>query len=159
MQNLTLKFAPGVAVAIAVQWMAAAANAQFGLPLRLPEDDFVWMWGSLREAQRNDFEDFSVVGSEGGFRCELTGRLSPASSIAAPTIRDFERELQTSLFFIQSAATAMNQMEYSRDISWAKLDCDKYKDEADDATRQDREDRARERAERKREQRRARESD
>jgi hypothetical protein len=153
------KLAPAVVTLVALDLVAFAAHGQFGLPMQLPTDDFVWMWGTLREAQRNTFEDFSVTGNEAGFSCELTGSLSPASSISGPEIREFEADLRASLFFIQTAATAMNRMEFSREISWARLDCDKFKDEPDEATSKEREDKARERAERKREQRRARESD
>jgi hypothetical protein len=159
MDKRTVQLAAAIASLTALVLVTPCANAQFGLPMQLPKEDFIWMWGKLRDAQQTGFADFSITGGESGFRCELTGRLSPASGISAPEIRDLENYLRSSLFFIQEAATAMNQMEYNRSISWAQLNCDKYEDDPDEATSQEREDRARERAERKREQRRAREEE
>lgn len=139
---------------------AFAANAQLGFPMQLPKDDFTWVWGrAMRPGAdaRRGFEDFSIVGSDTGFRCELTGKISLASGIGRMETRDLEQQLRTSLSFIQDSAYTMNRFESYRYIDWAVLDC--KKPEADDTESElaEREAKALERAERRRERRRARE--
>ncbi|HMB72655.1 MAG TPA: hypothetical protein VKQ06_03720 [Gammaproteobacteria bacterium] len=137
-----------------------SATAQFGFPMQMPENDFVWTWGrSTGLESRRSREDFSVIGNEAGFRCELTGRMSLARGSDPTQMRELENQLQTSLFFIQESARLMYQFDVHREIDWAMLDCKKPESDETEADLRDREDRARERAERARERRRARDDE
>jgi hypothetical protein len=151
----------------AVAWQAAAAalllaslpfdgaEAQFGFPVNLPQNDFRWVWGR-NEVVAARGGDLDVRGGEGGFRCELSARLSPASRLSRMDMRNLERELQTTLFFIQSAANTMNALDQRHEIDWAVLECSKSQPAERDAEEsQERVDKALERAKRKRDRRRA----
>jgi hypothetical protein len=139
--------------------ICGSAAAQFGF-VQIPRDDFVWTWGRTNALEaRRQREDFSVVGGEGGFRCELTGKMSIARGSTFSEIRELEQQLQASLFFIRDSATLMYQMDQYRDIEWAMLDCKKPESSETESDLQEREDKARERAERRRERRRERDED
>jgi hypothetical protein len=136
---------------------AMTANAQFGLPMQLPENDFVWTWGRAQRPgldARRGIEDFSVIGSDTGFRCELAGKLSLASGLSPTEMRDVERQLRASLFFIQESTYTMNRFDAYRYIDWAVLDCRKTESSETESELAEREAKARERAERRRERRR-----
>ncbi|MGI9259698.1 MAG: hypothetical protein ACR2QQ_12755, partial [Gammaproteobacteria bacterium] len=49
---------------ISILMIASPARAQFGV-YQLPQNDFTWTWGGRRNPR--DFEDISVIGSDGGF--------------------------------------------------------------------------------------------
>jgi len=108
------------------------ASAQFGYPnqLSLPESDFVWTWGSRRSSSRN-IEDFSVFGSDSGFRCDLRGQLRAGGmgSVSKLEIRDFESELRGQMRFISAASNKMNELEAQGALEWATLTCEKPKRE------------------------------
>jgi hypothetical protein len=137
------------------------AAAQLRLPMQLPENDFVWTWGKSNglDDRRRFAEDFSVVGGEAGFLCDLAGKMSLARGATTTEMRDLESRLQTSLFFIQDTATLMYQLDYYNELEWAVLDCKKQEANETEADLQEREDKARERAERARERRRSRDDD
>ena len=142
---------------------ASAAWAQF-FPgfVNLPQNDFKWVWGTEKDLEnRRGSTDFSVVGFEASFRCDLTGRFSASSNYSMSEIRAFEDQLRNgSGFFIQNAAVTMNNLELNRQLRWAELDCAKPEPtDADEAALKAKEDKARERAERARERRRARDED
>lgn len=112
------------AAAVLIQ---GAATAQFGNPfVQLPKDDFTWFWGRDRENHRG-VEDLDVRGTEAGFQCELTARLSPASQLSRGDVRDLADQLRSSLVFIQDATGLMNQLDYQRDLDWAQLACATHK--------------------------------
>ena len=141
----------------ALAGVVSDAGAQVFLPMNLPENDFVWTWGRVTGLEtRRSREDFSIIGNEAGFRCELTGRMSLARGTTLPEMRQLEQELQTSLFFIQESANLMYQWDQYRQIEWAMLDCKRPEATETESDLQEREDRARERAERRRERRRER---
>lgn len=139
---------------------ATTATAQFGLPMQLPENDFVWTWGRGQRQgadARRGIEDFNVIGNDGGFRCQLTGKMSISAGLGSSETRALEEQLRSSLFFIQDSAYTMNQYDSYRYIDWAVLDCKKPEANETEADLAEREAKARERAERARERRRARE--
>ena len=106
----------------AVALVQGRAVAQFGNPfVQLPKDDFTWFWGD-RENQRG-IEDFDVSGGESRFHCELKAKLSPASQLSTSDVRNLEDQLRASLVFVQDAAGLMNQLDYQRDLDWARLAC------------------------------------
>lgn len=149
-----------IATVLAGSLHPGLAAAQFGFPgvVNLPRNDFRWVWGDAEDALTGRSRDFSINGNEAGFRCELTGSLSPASRMTRMEIRELEGNLRTSLFFIQSSANTMYILDQQRDIDWAVLDCAKQGDQELTAEEtQALEDKARERAERRRDRRRARE--
>jgi hypothetical protein len=120
------------------------ANAQLGM-YTLPKDDFTWNWGRDFETSRRAFEDFSVSGGEAGFNCELTGKISPAGRLSQSDIRALENELQMRVDFIYAASQYMNELDYSRNLDWATLECKKFQSAPVDAEeRAERENRARE---------------
>jgi hypothetical protein len=123
------------------------ASAQFSPFVNLPREDFTWHWGDWEEAERRRVQDFAAQGGEGGFRCELTGEFSPSNPITVPEQREFEQELQGSLYFIQATAEAMNELDFARRLEWAELKCVKPQGaESDPEETQERVDRAREKA-------------
>jgi hypothetical protein len=109
----------------------AAVEAQLGL-YTLPKNDFVWNWGNTREDLRRGFADIEVSGNESLFRCDLTAKIRASSSLSTTQVRALEQELQTRLDFIYAASEMMNELEYSHNLDWARLDCKKY--EAAEAT-------------------------
>lgn len=132
---------------------APSVSAQFGLPMQLPENDFIWRWGS--DAGRG-FEDIDVIGSDGRFRCELTGKLRLSGRISPSDTRNIEQQLRSSMQFVYEATYTMNQLEASGNLQWAILDCKQpVADEDTEDEVAEREAKARERAERRRERRRA----
>lgn len=135
------------------------AAAQFGSvfgQFNLPDSDFTWIWGRRAETALGRAEDFSLAGSEGGFRCTLEGKMSPGAGWSMGDIRELENQLNSSLFFIQSSANAMYTLDQQLDLDWAKLDCAKSQATVDEERAQELEDKARAKAERARERRRAR---
>jgi hypothetical protein len=108
------------------------ASAQFGYQnqLSLPESDFVWTWGNGRSSSRT-VEDFSVLGSDSGFRCDLRGKLRAGGmgSVSKLEIRDFESELRGQMRFISAASNKMNELEAQGALEWATLQCEKPKRE------------------------------
>jgi hypothetical protein len=141
--------------------VGTTAFAQLGLPMQLPQDDFVWAWGRAQTPDaRRGFQDFNIVSSDGGFRCQLTGKMSISSGLGRTEARQLEQELRASMFFIQEAAYTMNTYDSYRYIEWAILDCKKPESTETEDDLAEREAKARARAERARERRRrAREED
>lgn len=148
--------------ALAALLSIAPARAQFGTPfpgfVRLPAEDFTWIWGDAGEEEMNRRSpDFKASGFESGFSCELTGRLRPGRAGDRSELRSFERDLANSMVFIQAAAQSMTSLDRNLDLDWAMLDCDKRSDEPlSEEAAQERTDRALEKAIRERERRRAR---
>jgi hypothetical protein len=120
--------APLIATVVA-QLLPLAAVAQFGGLYTLPKDDFIWNWGDVAEGQQRGMADIELSGTESFFRCDLTARLSPASSRSPSDVRAIEMDLRQRLDFIYAASEAMNFLEYSRELSWARLDCKRQGDE------------------------------
>jgi hypothetical protein len=120
-----------VAVVLVVSFSClATVNAQFnsgfGGQMDLPKNDFTWTWGNQRNAGRG-MDDFSMFGSEGGFSCDLKGKLSINSRMSRMDVRSLESDLRTKMNFIQAAANAMNGLDAQRQLDWATLDCKKPK--------------------------------
>jgi len=138
---------------VAATLLAGPAAAQF---VNLPQNDFTWRWGDLEERQQ--MHDFSASGNEAGFRCDLRGVLRAGTRVTRMDMRRFENELELSLYFIQSAARVMNDLDFNRELAWAVLDCVRPEEvEPDEAKQQERLDRLRERALRRQAERRERE--
>ena len=101
-------------------------GAQFssGFPghMNLPKSDFTWTWGR-KPSEEVRFEDFSVLGNELSFRCDLTGKLRIGSRLSRMDIRNLENELRGQMSFIQSATYMMNNLDASRELEWAALEC------------------------------------
>jgi hypothetical protein len=111
-----------VTAAVLLFGLCGTVGAQFSNFVTLPTSDFTWRWGDWEESRRRN-EDFNVNGNEGGFRCELVGQFGPGSQLTEREVRVMEQELGSSLYFIQSAANAMNILDQQRDIEWAELAC------------------------------------
>jgi hypothetical protein len=141
--------------AIALGGLAAgSAHAQFGY-YQLPQNDFVWNWGVNPDRQIG-FEDFTVTGGEGGFHCELKGKMSGGSTMTPTQIHQLQDTLRARLDFIYASSQYMNQLDQQRELDWARLSC--MKPEATPATAQekaDREAKAREKMQKEIERRRA----
>jgi hypothetical protein len=147
-----------LAAALGLQLLSAtSANAQ--LPFyTLPKDDFIWNWGdSGFEDRRRGSADIEISGNESFFRCDLTARMRPSSSLSPTDIRAIEQDLQTKLDFIYAVSEAMNYLEFNRSLEWATLDCKKYEaGPSDPEEKANRENDAREKMLRELERRRAR---
>ena len=123
--------------------------------MQLPKENFVWAWGRAQGVDgRSGFQDFNIIGSDGGFRCQLTGKMSISSGLGRTEARALEEQLRASLFFIQESAYTMNVYDSSRSLVWAILDSKKSESTETEDDLAEREAKARERAERARERRR-----
>ena len=116
------RFAPVAAAALA-GLAASPALAQLGY-YQLPQNDFVWNWGVNPDRQVG-FEDFNVSGGEGGFHCELKGKMSAGTTMTSSQIRQLQDTLRARLDFIYATSTYMNQLDQQRELDWAKLSCAK----------------------------------
>ena len=107
-------------------------SAQFGIgfpgQMNLPQNDFTWTWGDQRSGRRG-IDDFSIFGSEAGFRCDLKGKLRFGSRLSRMDIRTIESDLRSSMSFISAVARAMNDLDARRELDWATLECEKRKRE------------------------------
>ncbi len=121
-----------------------SAHAQFG-NYQLPQNDFVWNWGANPDRQIG-FEDFTVTGGEGGFHCELKGKINPGSEMTPTQLHQLEDALRSRIDFIYASSNYMNQLDQNRELDWAKLSC--AKPEPTPATAQEKADRERRRARR-----------
>lgn len=140
--------------AAAAAFLHVEAAAQL-MPAALPNHDFRWQWGDVDERHDSTFRSFSSRGHEAGFTCMLTGSLRPGTQADPTDLRRLESELGISLYFIQSAARTMNDLDYRRQLAWAVLDCTLPEERERDADAQEeRLDRLRERALRRQQQRR-----
>jgi hypothetical protein len=93
----------------------------------LPKQDFIWNWGEVAsEEQRRGLADIDVSGSESFFRCDLTARMRPGNALSGPELRAMEQQLSQRLDFIYAVSEAMNQLEATRELDWATLDCKKW---------------------------------
>jgi hypothetical protein len=143
-----------VAAAAVAALGASSAHAQFG-NYQLPQNDFVWNWGANPDRQAG-FEDFTVTGGEGGFHCELKGKINPGGTLTPTQLHQLEDQLRARIDFIYASSTYMNQLDQQRELDWAKLSC--AKPEQTPATAQekaDREAKAREKMQREIDKRRA----
>jgi hypothetical protein len=144
---------------------ATGVSAQITIPniVQLPTEDFVWNWGRVTAAGFDTPErpEFTIQGTESGFRCTLTGSFRLSSRMREfEGMREFEQSLNGSLYFIQDATETLNYYTRTNDLGWATLDCVLPEDnEVSTDKEQQRLDRAVERAERARERRRSREDD
>lgn len=142
--------------------LASPAWAQFGTVYpgfyTLPKNDFTWLWGDPEERDFSRSPDFTVHGNESGFECALDGRLRPGSHLERLDIREMERNLSNSLFFIQDTVQTLNVLDQGLDLDWGRLACMKRQIDPNAEQEQERLDRAIEKAERARERRRAREA-
>jgi hypothetical protein len=137
---------------------ATAAHAQLGFGYQLPKDDFVWNWGRSEEGINRSFEDFNVHGNEGGFQCELTGKVGLSGRMSDADVRALEEALRTRLDFIYAVSNYMNELDRQNLIEWARLDCDKFDPQpSTEDEKAEREAKAKEKMQREIERRRARE--
>jgi len=109
---------------------SAQFNTGFGGQMRLPQDDFTWTWGNGSPARRG-MDDFSMFGSEQGFRCDLTGKLRVGSRFSRTDVRELEGKLRASTNFVQAAANAMNDLSAQGALDWAALKCERPKRDED----------------------------
>lgn len=132
-QGTTLRrrrIAAFLGAAITAVLCAGIAEAQFGFGLpgqrNLPQDDFTWTWGNPRGNKRG-LDDISILGSDSGFRCNLTAKLSPGSRLSRMDVRGLENQLRSNMNFATAAANAMNDLESRGELDWATLACTKPK--------------------------------
>ncbi len=113
-----------VAAALSVVMIPGTANAQFNSGFfQLPQNDFTWTWGGRRNSR--DFEDISVIGSDGGFRCSLEVKLRIGTRLSRMDTRSIESELRGSMNFVQAVNYQMNDLDARREIDWAVLEYEK----------------------------------
>ena len=137
------------------------APSQLALPqiVQLPQENFVWTWGSTRSVENRRRPDFEFAGVESSFHCNATGGFKPGSHMRDfSNLRDFEQSLNSTLYFIQDATNTFNTLYLSNDLQWATLDCVIPEGTESEEKAQERLDKALERAERDRDRRRAREA-
>ena len=140
-------------------FLVPRADAQFGL-YTLPSTDFRWNWGATGLEDRRGSPDIEMSGSESFFRCELVARFRPSISMSPDQVRAIENDLRTRMDFIYAVSELMYQLEQSRYLDWATLDCKKYDPgPTDPAVSAERQSEAREKMLREIERRRARQRD
>jgi hypothetical protein len=117
-----------LALSSAAVLLPSFASGQFGIP-QLPNHDFQWRWADAEDSTDVgaglSAEDFQARGNEMSFSCVLTGALSPGSTITMQQLQEMEMTLVASISFIQASATAMNDLDFNRELDWAILDCKK----------------------------------
>ena len=110
--------------------MLNTVDAQFGIgfpgQMNLPQNDFTWTWGN-RNTTRTGIDDFSVFGTEQGFRCDLSGKFRAGSRLSRMDVREIERDIRASNYFVQAVTNAMNDLDARRELDWATLKCEKPK--------------------------------
>jgi hypothetical protein len=145
---------------VAACLLAPVAGAQFGLPtvVQLPTEDFIYSWGGNVSVDDRERPDFTINGAELPFECKLTGSFRPSSRMNDfSNMREFERVLLQSIYFIQDATQILNDLDRDNQLDWAILDCVIPEASDTEDREQERVDKALERAERQRERRRERE--
>jgi hypothetical protein len=115
------KMAAGAAAIVAAGW-AASAGAQL-FPYQLPNNNFVWRWGSENQRTNRRFEDLQASGGEAGFRCDLDAALRPGSQYTAMDVRQMASQLNVAIDFIYQATMLMNDLDARRELDWATLTC------------------------------------
>ena len=132
------------------------ATAQLGMAV-LPQNDFTWTWGDESLA-RGSFRNLSMIGSDGGFRCELNATMRSTSRLGRQELSRIENNIRDNLYFVRSVANMMYNLDLQRELGYATLACERPQVDldADEEKRAEREARARERAASERERRRAR---
>jgi hypothetical protein len=117
---------------LALLLLPLPGTAQIGYPgmSGIPESDFTWTWGNGRDSGR-EREDFSLFGSDSGFRCDLRGRLraSGMGTMSRFDIRDLESRIRNEPRFISAASNRMAELEAQGALQWATLQCAKPKRE------------------------------
>jgi hypothetical protein len=139
-----------LALSSAAVLLPSFASGQFGIP-QLPNHDFTWRWADAEDSTDTGSgltaEDFQARGNEMAFTCVLTGALSPGSTITMQQLQEMEMTLVASISFIQASATAMNDLDFNRELAWAILDCKKSQaGEEDPAEVEEKVERARQKA-------------
>lgn len=119
--GMTTRVLAGTAV-ISILMIASPATAQFGA-FQLPQSDFTWTWGGRKNPR--DFEDISVIGSDGAFRCTLEAKLRIGTRLSRMDTRNIESELRGAINFVQSVNYQMNDLDARREIDWAVLECER----------------------------------
>jgi hypothetical protein len=143
--------------AAATLWAATAAAQYF---YQLPNADFRWNWGEVREDKRFGQPDIEMTGGEANFDCQFTLRFRPTADMTVTAIRDFRDGLARRLDFIYAVSEQMYYLEQNRDVDWATLDCKKFEAEPKTADEiAERQNEAREKMMRELERRRARARD
>ena len=155
------RIATRAAMLAAVCLPAAALQAQPSMPQLgpiLPSSDFTWVWGKPEPGQGG--REFSAVGHEQRFRCELRGAFRMGTRLSEREMLAVEQELPVSLYFIQDATIQMNTLDRARELRWARLECKlpAQEEESDPVAQEERLDKLRERALRRQQQRREREA-
>lgn len=139
----------------AMLFVANVAIGQLGL-YTLPQNDFRWNWGAVGPEDRIGAADIQVSGSESVFRCDLSARTRPSSTLGPMDYRQIENDLRVRLDFIYAASEAMNYLDQTRSLDWAVLDCKRPEEQpVDAATSEKRQNEAREKMLRELERRRA----
>ena len=119
--------APLVAAIGAQTFSVSETAAQVPGLYSLPTTDFVWSWGDTNLEHHRGVADITMQGNEAQFQCELKATMRPSSTMTQTDYRTIEQQLSTRLDFIYAASEAMNNLEYSRVLDWATLDCKEYK--------------------------------
>jgi hypothetical protein len=114
-------------VAAATVGFATDAAAQYFY--QLPNADFKWNWGEVREDRRFGHADIDMTGGEANFDCQFTLRFRPTANMTVTDIRNFRDELGRRLDFIYAVSEQMYYLEQNRDVDWATLDCKKFQAE------------------------------
>ena len=83
-----------------------------------------WRHG-CRVPRTEEADHLAVFGNEGGFGCDLTGKLRISSRMTRMDIRNLESELRGQMNFIQTVAYRMNSLDAQRELEWATLECKK----------------------------------
>ena len=93
--------------------MLNTADAQFGFgipgQMTLPQNDFTWTWGN-RGRGGAALDDFSLFGTDQGFRCDLNGKFRVGSRLSRMDAREIERDIRASNYFVSAVTYATNAL-------------------------------------------------
>lgn len=97
------------------------------MPLQLPSNDFTWVWGNRTRAQEARSPTFNTDGTDGGFDCELQGRLTPGQMWTHTEIVRMESEIRTAQSFVEATLSYMGELNNQRALDWARLECRRFR--------------------------------
>jgi hypothetical protein len=161
LRNTTIGYAdglgtPGGATRKGAREISNLVNFQTApIPNSVNVSGFVWNWGNVEKTGAK-FEDFTVNGGEGGFNCELKGKLWGVSRMTTTDLHTLEDQLRSRIDFIYASSNTMNELDRNGDLEWGRLACSKMQPkQLTDQEKADREAKAREKMQREVDRRRA----
>ncbi len=118
---------PALLLACADRVRAQEPAAFPGL-VTIPDEDFIWVWGSMEGARQALAPHLTMSGEDGVFDCVMTVRLVVSHRLTDTERSQLERDVDRNASFIRGAVDAINFLHQRRDVDWARLRCERVAD-------------------------------